>query len=103
MAQIFVGRIDDRIRCLRGDVALHDLDGLACGKNAFGKNVVHKVILPVKAYRDDRPVVPVCFKIIYFAWDTIAAKALGSRTAISASILRLRPMFAFFNAAMSRL
>jgi len=45
MLQIFIGRVDDRIRRLCGDIALRDLDGLAGGKNAFGKNVIHTIIL----------------------------------------------------------
>jgi hypothetical protein len=43
--QMFIGRIDDRIRRLCGDVALHDLYGLAAGKNAFNENVIHLIIL----------------------------------------------------------
>ena len=43
--QIFIGRVDDRLRRLCGYVALRDLDGLAGGKNAFDKNVIHTIIL----------------------------------------------------------
>ena len=44
--QMFVGRVHDGLRSLRRDVALHNLDGLSCEENVFGKNRVHAIILP---------------------------------------------------------
>ncbi len=99
MLQMLIGGINDRVGTLGGDIALCDLNCLAGRQDAFGENVFHANILPRKF--QERPTGRSC--ICYFACATTAAKAFGSRTAMSASILRLRAMFAFLSAATSRL
>ena len=44
--QVFIGRVDDGVHFINGDVALYDLQGLACFKSSLNQNGIHRFILP---------------------------------------------------------
>ena len=46
MLQMFIGRVDNCIHLFRGDVALHNLNGLTSGERVFRENGIHVNIVP---------------------------------------------------------
>jgi len=104
MLQMLVCRVDNGIHLFGRDVALNDLDGLACGKNVFDNNGAHEFILPPLNNVGAQHVAPLRKQQrFYFAFAITAENACGSRIAMSDNILRLSSMFAFFSAATNLL
>jgi len=105
MFQVAIGCIDNGIGGFGGDIALHQLKGLPRCEHGLFYQAVHQNILPPikKQGRDlrSRPVLPGNHACV--ACLTTAVNACGSRTARSASILRLRLMLAFFRVATNLL
>src|ERR1700752_401937 len=99
MLEMFISCIDDGTYFFRCNISLNDLNGLTSLYHAFYKGSIHANILPplkILVGISSRPK-------NYFVFATTAANACGSRIAMSDSILRLRSIFAFFNAATSLL
>jgi len=115
--EMLICRIDNRIDFFDCDIALHDLQRLTGLKVMFNQNRVHKKYFTplkrsVRVFPGTAPQGK-CAKHpdrtnsnptnCYFVFAITAANVCGSRIAISDNILRLRVMFAFFNAATSLL
>ena len=102
-----VGSIDNSVHFLEGNVALHDLDGLAGGEIPLVQNCVHEIIVSqlnhVGAGLRPAPTWDQNYVCYLLACATTAANAPGSRTARSASILRLISILAFLMPCIRRL